>query len=265
LEELFRELNFGSRVLDLGCAAGSFDSNACPGRVVRADLDAPAHLVHDDFVRTDAAALPFPNGCFDVIVCNHSVEHFADLPAALAEIRRVLAPGGLLFVSVPDASTLTDRLYRWLARGGGHLNAFRSFAQLVSAVESGASLHLLSARVLCTSLSFLNRRNHPSRPPRKLWLLGGGAEPALRWLTRLFRLSDRWLGSRASVYGWRCTFGPVAPPRTPECEPPWTNVCIRCGSGHPSDSLSRDGASYSCPNCRARNFFTDDDRYAQLR
>ena len=109
-------------VLDLGSREGSFDRAAYPFRTVRVDLD---HASGSD-VQADAAHLPFPSHCFDAVVSNHSLEHFADLDRALSEIGRVLARPGALFIAVPDASTFTDRLYRWLAKGGGHLNAFTS-------------------------------------------------------------------------------------------------------------------------------------------
>jgi SAM-dependent methyltransferase len=45
-------------------------------------------------------ALPFPSGVFDVVLCDNVIDH-AERPAAIvAEIARVLAPGGLLYFSV---------------------------------------------------------------------------------------------------------------------------------------------------------------------
>lgn len=89
---------------------------------MRVDAEAAPRLS----VLADAAALPFASASFDAVVANHSLEHFADLDGALGEIGRVLAPAGALYIAVPDATTFTDRLYRWLARGGGHVNRFSS-------------------------------------------------------------------------------------------------------------------------------------------
>jgi SAM-dependent methyltransferase len=258
-------------VLDLGCAKGSFDPRLCPAHVVRLDLEStPSGSA--DFIRADAAALPFSDASFDLVVSNHSLEHITRLDAALPEIARILKPGAVLYAAVPDASTITDRLYRWLARGGGHVNAFRSLGQFSAIVESGTGLRLRQSRILCTSLSFLNRRNHPSRPPRKLWLLGGGNETVLRYLTWTMRQSDRLWGTRASVYGWSCVFGNGDAGAAPVSEPPWTNVCVRCGSGHPSAPLeSRNLVHrrvipwFACELCGARNFYTDDRLFSGLR
>lgn len=48
--------------------------------------------------------LPWETGHFDVIVANHSLQmvKYVDLPSTLAELRRVLKPGGVLRVLVPD-------------------------------------------------------------------------------------------------------------------------------------------------------------------
>lgn len=48
--------------------------------------------------------LPFPDAHFDIITCHHSLQMitFEDLPRALVELRRVLKPGGVLRISVPD-------------------------------------------------------------------------------------------------------------------------------------------------------------------
>ena len=45
------------------------------------------------FVQADALALPFPDAAFDAITVGYGLRNVADLPAALAEMRRVLAPG----------------------------------------------------------------------------------------------------------------------------------------------------------------------------
>jgi len=63
---------------------------------VTADLD-PAGVD----VAADITALPFGDGEFDAIVCSHVLEHVDDDRAAMAELARVLGPGGWLVVMVP--------------------------------------------------------------------------------------------------------------------------------------------------------------------
>jgi ubiquinone/menaquinone biosynthesis C-methylase UbiE len=46
------------------------------------------------FVAGDVEALPFQDGVFDVVTCRIAAHHFASVPAAVREVRRVLRPGG---------------------------------------------------------------------------------------------------------------------------------------------------------------------------
>jgi SAM-dependent methyltransferase len=54
--------------------------------------------------QADVVALPFQAGAFDGALCTLAIHHFADLGAALADARRVLAPGGrlVIFTAFPD-------------------------------------------------------------------------------------------------------------------------------------------------------------------
>lgn len=73
---------------------------ALPGlRYVTSDLD-PSQDVD---LRLDVTALELPDGAFDAILCSHVLEHVPDDAAAMAELRRVTAPGGFTLVMVPLA------------------------------------------------------------------------------------------------------------------------------------------------------------------
>ena len=89
----------------------------------------------------------------------------------------------------------------------------------------------------------------------------GDRDFSLFLATYILRLLDRFLGTRLSFYGWALYFG-NAPDRIDDgC---WTNVCIRCGSGHPSDRLLcvlPFLPAYRCPACGTLNLFTDDKHY----
>lgn len=254
MEEIFAALRPDARVLDLGSRAGSFPAARCPGRVVRADIEPAASP--DDFVQCDAARLPFRGGSFAAVISNHSLEHFADCDAALREMGRVIERGGALYVAAPDASTFTDRAYRWLGHGGGHVNAFTDADALAARIARATGLPHRGTRVLHTSLSFMNRAN-ARKPPRRLLLFGGGSERFLVALTYLLRRADAWFGTRWSVYGWALQFGGIGRVDTA----PRTNVCVRCGAGHTAKDLRprrRWLRYYRCPGCGAANLFTDD-------
>jgi demethylmenaquinone methyltransferase/2-methoxy-6-polyprenyl-1,4-benzoquinol methylase len=96
-----------TRVLDLCCGSGDLgflaeETGAAP--VVGADFTLPMLAVAQrrrqaagsraGFVEADALTLPFPDAAFDAVVVGYGLRNVADLSAALAEMRRVLAPGG---------------------------------------------------------------------------------------------------------------------------------------------------------------------------
>jgi demethylmenaquinone methyltransferase/2-methoxy-6-polyprenyl-1,4-benzoquinol methylase len=96
------------RVLDLACGTGDlyFELKRRGRAAVGADfcLDMlalarrKARAASADLVCADALALPFPDGSFDAVTVAFGVRNFADLGAGLAEVRRVLAPGGRIVV-----------------------------------------------------------------------------------------------------------------------------------------------------------------------
>lgn len=270
MHEILKRLSSDARVLDLGCAHGSFRDDECPATAVRCDLDRQAGRQFARFVCCDAGILPFADRSFHAVILNHSLEHFLDPAAVLSEIKRIVRHPACLWVAVPDASTITDRLYRWLGRGGGHANQFSDIDALVRLVEKQTALPHAGTRLLFTSFSFLNRHNTRGKKPRRIYLIGGGAEWLLRLGTLLLRKADQHLGTRASVYGWACCFGSAVDFDTR----PWSNVCVRCGSGHASGWLLMSGQVrrgllgmrlFRCPGCGTENYFTDDRAYLSMR
>ena len=56
--------------------------------------------------RIDVTALRFDDSTFDLVICNHVLEHVPDDRRAMREIARVLKPGGEAILLVPDVATL---------------------------------------------------------------------------------------------------------------------------------------------------------------
>ncbi|MCS7313813.1 MAG: class I SAM-dependent methyltransferase, partial [Acidobacteria bacterium] len=106
----------GSRILDAGCGTGGhLTTLACYGTVVGIDIEVPALRWARDRVRTrtdihlvaaSVQTLPFPAASFDVILSLSVICNLWDDEAALREFRRVIRPGGWLFLQLPA--------YRWL-------------------------------------------------------------------------------------------------------------------------------------------------------
>lgn len=108
----------GERVLDVACGTGIVARQAAPlvgadGLVVALDMNAAMLAVARalpvpsgatiTWHEGNAMALPFPDGAFDVVLCQHGLQFVPDRAAAVREMRRVLAPGGRALVIVLQA------------------------------------------------------------------------------------------------------------------------------------------------------------------
>jgi SAM-dependent methyltransferase len=104
----------GQELLDLGCGPGWYtralrDRGA---RVVPVDnsADELGAAPVEGALLADARALPFADASADGVVCSNLLEHTPDAAAVLAEIERVLRPGGWAYVSWTN----------WYSPHGGH-------------------------------------------------------------------------------------------------------------------------------------------------
>ena len=122
--------------------------------------------------RGDALRLPLPDGACSHVICSEVLEHLHDHPQALRELHRVLAPGGLLCVSVPRAwpEWLCWRLSAGYHNApGGHVRIFSARA-LRSEIETLGFIcyrrhwaHALHSPYWWLQCLFWSRREH-SRP-----------------------------------------------------------------------------------------------------
>jgi SAM-dependent methyltransferase len=103
----------GVHALELGCGAAQFGIKVAMrgARVVgldfsenqlaaaRPNMDAAG--VRFPLVRADAEQLPFADGCFGLVFCDHGAMNFTDPCITVPEIARVLRPGGWLVFDMP--------------------------------------------------------------------------------------------------------------------------------------------------------------------
>ncbi len=154
----------GEAVLNVGIGGGLLEPMARAKGVIIHALDPSASavgLLRERLGTTSgsrvqvgsAAAMPFDSGTFSCVVMSEVLEHLGDpdLAASLAEVRRVLKPGGRLLVTVPFEENLVDniafcphcehRFHRW-----GHVRSFDSASLRKLLVEAGYEIRCLSPR-----------------------------------------------------------------------------------------------------------------------
>jgi ubiquinone/menaquinone biosynthesis C-methylase UbiE len=132
----------GERVLDVACGTGVVARLAAgrvgaDGRVVGLDLNPgmlavarglPVGGSPIGWVQATAGRLPFPDGSFEVVCCQLGLQFFPDPSGALAEMARVLVPGGRVAVMVwrsidhsPGFAALAGALDRHIGSAAGAL------------------------------------------------------------------------------------------------------------------------------------------------
>jgi SAM-dependent methyltransferase len=89
------------------------------GTYVAGDLDPRLAGGH----RVDVTDLPFPGASFDMVFASHVLEHVADDRRAIAEVRRVLRPGGIAVLPVPVLGERTIEYPEPNPGEGGHVRA----------------------------------------------------------------------------------------------------------------------------------------------
>lgn len=189
-----------TRVLDVGSADGpSVDWLRARGRRTALDIDFRGLKPGD--VCGSATAIPFRDGSFDVVAALDVIEHVASEAEILAELRRVLAPGGRLLVSVPA--------YQWAWSdhdvANGHHRRYTRARAVAALRANGFQVHRATYVFAAVFPMFA-----VERLVRRLRLLvsrrqEGAADivavpqpPALveRLLLGLCRLDERWLARR---------------------------------------------------------------------
>jgi arsenite methyltransferase len=102
---------------DFGCVVVGVDYGEEAVRGAQIAADAAGLCDEVGFIVADAEALPFAGGAFDAVLCECSLCTFPDKARAMAEIRRVLRPGGRLALCdvVVDRDSLPAELRGWLA------------------------------------------------------------------------------------------------------------------------------------------------------
>src|SRR5690242_15794718 len=127
-----------ARVLEVGCGPGALWrenldripagweitlSDFSPGMLQEAEQHLGGRHPGFRFQQFDAQAIPLPEASFDAVIANHMLYHVPDRAKALAEIRRVLRPGGYCYAAT---------------NGRHHMRELHELATAMLAGESGS-------------------------------------------------------------------------------------------------------------------------------
>lgn len=170
----------GARVLDAGCGEGVLVDEYA-GRLAIEGID-PNYS--SPRVRTGSLmALPYPDGAFDRALCLDVLEHltFEEQPRALAELFRVMRPGGDLLVSVPNLAHLQSRVH-FLLQG----RLIRTASEYKHPGDRPAADYIDLARRAGFVLT-ARRGIFPTVPVLTRWIrrYPRALQPLHRWLSRL--------------------------------------------------------------------------------
>ena len=160
------------RVLDVCCGPGLVAAAAAARGATAAGVDFSSAMLaiartrepRVEFSQGDAEALPHADGCFDAVVANFGVHHVPNPAAALAQMHRVLAPGGRAAFTVwprPDRNVPWQLLF----------DAIRAHGALDAAKTPPPSGSINSEEACRTALADAGFHECGARPVERAWMM----------------------------------------------------------------------------------------------
>lgn len=150
-------------IADIGCSEGHITESLSKefGLVVGLDIDYPSAWAGEfPFIQADGSLLPLASEKFDGVVINHILEHAASPSDLLNEVWRVLKPGGVCYLGVPNRYWPLEPHYRllllsWLPRslGNWYVRLARKGTHYPEQLPSYWSIRRLSRRFALKDLT----------------------------------------------------------------------------------------------------------------
>ena len=186
----------GRRLLDIGGGAGGFarlaDESGWQVTALELNQNNSKRLKDEGFkvIVKHLEMADLPSGSFDLITLWEVLEHLVDPGLTLMEAKRLLGPGGILLILVPNVESLVTRLLHEKSNtfgGHSHLNHFSP--RTLKTILNNMGLAWLEMETVITELGTIN--NHLAFEDA----YAGSAEPFHETLTSAFIHKNLW-GSR---------------------------------------------------------------------
>lgn len=159
----------GSRVLDVGAGTGRYRGlfSHCDYRThdFAREPGTIGHYTPLDY-ESDITAIAVPDGSFDVILCTEVLEHVPEPALAVAEMARILRPGGKLLLTAPLGSFLHQEPFHFY--GGYTPHWYERFLSLAGFEV----LRIERNRGFFSWFAQESRRFHALIDPRRTWRTG---------------------------------------------------------------------------------------------
>ena len=155
----------GRRLLDVGSGPGGFvrvaEAAGWDASALELNMESTKKLQDEGFkvIVRQLELTDLPDHSFDLISLWEVLEHLPDPRAMLGEIKRLLAPEGLLLIMVPNARSLVTRVLHEKSNtfgGHSHLNHFHP--ESLTWILNGAGFSLVEMETVITELGAVN--NH---------------------------------------------------------------------------------------------------------
>lgn len=156
------------KVLDVGCGEMPFRAYLSP-KVQYQGLDVAEAVSfgmrdHPDIVHFDGVNIPFPDQSWDGIICTEVLEHTVDPEALIAEMYRVLRPGGTILITVPFAARVHHAPHDYQRFTRFRLARMLSDFESCEIFERGNDLAVIANKLIVLNLRLLTA-------PRRINLL----------------------------------------------------------------------------------------------
>lgn len=150
-------------VLDVGCGEMPFRAYLPKGtRYVGLDVAEAVSFGmrdHPDIVMFDGVTIPFDDNSWDNILCTEVLEHTIDPAALIAEMLRVLRPGGTLLVTVPFAARVHHAPHDYQRFTRYRLARMLAGFQSVQVLERGNDLAVIANKLIVLNARLLTGQN----------------------------------------------------------------------------------------------------------